>query len=114
MNANITFFAASYGPRYSDASGTFVAIERGQNIVGASGIGRKLEELAEHAAEYERFECEAECALCEDDNEPCTHAPEILAYSAFTYDAHDLFHNARELAEHRRALMNGEIVVLYN
>lgn len=109
-----TYFAASVGHRYGDTCQAFVAIERDSDIVGASGIGARLEELAERAAEYEREEIRAICEQGETDEstEECDCGSDIVVYGAYPMDVRDLF-NAKELAEHRRALLKGETVVLY-
>lgn len=109
-----TYFAASVGHRYGDTCQTFVAIERDTDIVGASSIGARLEELAERAAEYEREEIRGTCEENErhEDGEHCDCGEDVVTYGAFPMDVRDLF-TAKELAEHRRALLRGETVVLY-
>lgn len=118
--SNRTYFAASVGHRFGDTHQTFVAIERSNvDIVGSTGIAAKLEEIAVRAAEYEREEIVANCNDerefndRHEDGEECDCGDTVVTYGAFSNDVRDLF-NARELAEHRRALMNGEVVVLYS
>lgn len=113
-----TYFAASVGHRYGETCQTFVAIERDCDIVGASGIAARLEELAERSAQYERDEIVANCNAEREFNErhengePCDCDWDVVTYGAYPVDVRDLF-TAEELKEHRRALLKGETIVLY-
>jgi hypothetical protein len=112
---NRTYFAASIGHRYGDTCATFVALEpRKFDIVGSSGIGATLEELAERSAEHEREEIIAQCEpeYRHEDGEECDCGEDVVTYGAFTYDVRDLF-TAAELKEHRRDLVAGKTIVLY-
>lgn len=94
------YFAASYGPRFGDPQGTYVAL-----IVG------RAEDAAERAAEWERNElpsycedeaCKGDCAFCD---------PDVTTWGESTYSAKDLF-TAAELKKHRRDLLAGKVVCL--
>ena len=84
------YYAASYGYSYNDPIATFVSLVPG-----------KAERAAEKAAEEEWESCQ------ENDEEL-----DIVVYGECgTYPAGDLF-TARELLEHRHALLRGETVCL--
>lgn len=93
----ITFRAASYGVRFGGPLATFVAVERGEGIL----VGGRALKAAEKAADYE------ETLSYDDDG-----AIECVTWGEHTYQAKDLF-TAAELKEHRRALMDGEVICLY-
>ena len=92
------FHAASVYFPYGDPICTYVALSRSQ-IVGADGAGKKAEEAAEKAADYDDM-------MSDDD------VPAMQAGMSFTYRAKDLF-TAAELKEHRHALRSGEVIALY-
>lgn len=93
-----TFYAASYGPRYGDPSGTYVAL-----IVG------RAEDATEKAAQFEREDLPSYCDTnCGDCSFCC---PDVCTWGESAYQAKDLFTPA-ELREHRHALLKGEVIYL--
>lgn len=98
------YYAASVWPRWGEVLVTFVALRPGP-----------AEEAAEKAAEYERNETwtyaeeghrEGPC-----DQTACPYC-DILAGIETRHPADHLF-TAKELNEHRRDLIKGEVVALY-
>lgn len=93
-----TYYSAGYGPRYGDWTGQAVCLD-----------ARKVEDAIEKAAEFERKElpgyCEEQCGDC-----PFC-CPDVITGMVFSYRAKELF-SAKELMEHRRDLLKGEVVWL--
>ena len=95
-----TYYAAWYGPRYSDGS------------VCISLVPGQAERIAEESATFDALEfdgycededCKGDCSLCK---------PDIVSGNEFTHRAKDLF-TAAELKEHRRNLLAGKVVILH-
>jgi len=99
------YYAASYGPRYGDPSGTFVSLREGvAEDAAIRGYEFELEELpgycdVEHDSEFP----ESDCNLCN---------PDLCFYGESTYDARDLFSSVSELARYAHELAKGGAVFL--
>ncbi len=100
----LSYYAASYGPRYGDPAGTLVALDRGQ-IAGVT-VSRKVEAATEEAAIWEAIALDE--AFGEDDGE----ASSIVVYPGGCFSKADSLFSAAELREHRAALRRGEVVHL--
>lgn len=98
-----TYYAAWYGPRYSDGS------------VCISLVPGKAEQVAKESA---AFDIDELCHYVEDEDHkevPCDEygCPycDIISGMEFAHKAKDLF-TAAELREHRRDLLAGKVVIL--
>lgn len=104
------YVAASYYPRYGDPLGTYVALaDHSTGSARTCNAALLVEEAAAKAAQFEHDELPGYCDTACGDCSLC--CPDILAGMAFTFDAKELF-SVAELREHRRALVNGEVVFL--
>lgn len=100
----LCYYAASYGPRYSDPIGTLVALDRGR-IAGIE-VCDKVIEAAERAAIHEEQELVEAFGGEEDD------LPEIVIQGIGCFGKAKGLFTAEELKEHRRALLRGEVIWL--
>jgi hypothetical protein len=102
-----TYNAIAYGPRYGDPIGVMVTLRRANEDSRISFDKALL--AAEKAAQFERDELPG---YCEDSCGDCSFCcPDVLTWEG--YHAAKYLFTPAELREHRRALVAGEVVVLY-
>lgn len=108
----ITYVAGSYYPQYGDPIATAVALCRCERVCRCK-VRQRVETALRAAAEEMVNDLREPCdASIEDEECACDNCwPPIIAGDACSYCVKDLLTGA-ELKEHRRALMNGEIVWL--